>query len=102
MRPAEHVHMYNPLQNLRTARVIPGPFGIDYSNRAAHADSEPVGFGEVDATLTAELQLFEPLFQIGPSLQAELFFSSFRFGLLRTTKAVPPDGWAVDLTTLLH
>src|SRR5690625_3952575 len=98
--PADQVLLYNPLQNLRTARVIPGPFGIDYSNRAAHADSETVGFGAVDATLTVELQLFEPLFQIRPCLQADLFFAAFRFGLIRTNKDVPPDGWNVELISL--
>jgi hypothetical protein len=52
---------------------------------------QTVSFGAVNTALTRKLQLYEPLFQIIPRLEAGFFVTALRFGLVATQKDMSVD-----------
>lgn len=79
------------LQNLWRARVVPGPFGIDDSNRPPFADPKAIGLGPVNTSLVHQFKLLQTPLEILPRLQAVLFGTAMRLRLVAAEEDVAAD-----------
>src|SRR5437879_443608 len=77
------VLLYDALQNLRRAGMIPDSLRVDDGDRSVNADAEAVGLGPIDERLgTNEIQFLEPPLEKFPGLQSFFLRRAFGFGLV--------------------
>jgi hypothetical protein len=81
--------MDDTLEYMRAAGVVPGSLRVNHRYRAPHADPQAIGFGTINTAIVLQAQLFQPLFQVCPRFQADLFFTTLWFGLICADKNMP-------------
>src|SRR6185369_2413261 len=79
------------------ATRVPRPFRIDDGDRPLLAEPKAIGLRPRDPAPFGELQFGEPLLEVFPGGEPDLFLAALRLRLIAAEKDVPPCGRQSEL-----
>jgi len=93
---ADQVLLDDPLQDLRTARMIPRSFGIHDCDGSLRADPQAVGFRSEHTALPAQAQFIQTALEILPGSKAIFARTAFGLRLIAAKEDMPLRLWNAD------